>query len=71
MNAIDLHDKLDLITDKIENIERSGRFTEREIDSMIPSLKMEKELYEKHLNQYIYDINVNDAQILSKQLRNL
>jgi hypothetical protein len=67
MTAIDLNFKLDLIIDKIENVERSGKFTENEIDRTVPILYMEKELYLKHLNQILFDIEVNDPEILANQ----
>jgi hypothetical protein len=42
--------KIELLEEQIENIERSGFFTEMEIDRAVVSLRSELELYKMHLS---------------------
>jgi hypothetical protein len=42
--------KIELLEEQIENLERSGYFTESEIDRAVVSLRSELELYKKHLS---------------------
>lgn len=44
-----IQSKIDLIQEQIDNLERSGFFTEKEMDRATVSLKQEKEYFEKQL----------------------
>lgn len=44
-----IQSKIDLLQEQIENVERSGFFTEKEIDRAVYSLKDEKENLERQL----------------------
>lgn len=50
MTAELLTSKIELLQEQIENIERSGFFTENEIDRAVVSLKSELELHKMHLS---------------------
>ncbi|MEZ0182624.1 hypothetical protein AB9T89_10290 [Flavobacterium oncorhynchi] len=43
--------KIDLLQEQIDNLERSGFFTEKEMDNATFSLRQEKEAFEKQLNR--------------------
>ena len=50
MTADLLTSKIELLEEQIENIERSGFFTESEIDRAVVSLRSELEMYNMHLS---------------------
>ena len=50
MTADLLTSKIELLEEQIENIERSGFFTENEIDRAVVSLRSELEMYNMHLS---------------------
>lgn len=50
MTSENLQSKIDLLEDQIENLERSGFFTEAEIDRAVVSLRSELEMYNVHLS---------------------
>lgn len=50
MSNENLRSKIELIEDQIENLERSGYFTEKEMDRATYSLREEKQYYENQLN---------------------
>lgn len=50
MSNDNLRSKIELLEDQIENVERSGFFTEKEIDRATFSLRQEKQAFEKQLN---------------------
>ena len=45
-----INSKIELLQEQIDNLERSGFFTEKEMDRATVSLKQEKESFEKQLN---------------------
>lgn len=45
-----LTSKIELLQDQIDNLEKSGFFTEAEMDRACSSLRIEKAYYEYHLN---------------------
>jgi hypothetical protein len=58
-----LKSKIELLKEQIDNLEKSGFFTEKEMDKYSFLLRNEIEAYERQLG---YDeINVIDAQILT------
>jgi len=50
-----IHSKIELLEEQIENIERSGYFTESEIDKQIFPLREELESLKKQINLYGMD----------------
>lgn len=50
MTAELLTSKIELLEEQIENLERSGFFTESEIDRAVVSLRSELEMYKMHLS---------------------
>ena len=50
MTAELLTSKIELLEEQIENLERSGFFTESEIDRAVVSLRSELEIYKMHLS---------------------
>jgi hypothetical protein len=47
-----IHTKIELLEEQIENIERSGHFTEKEINRLSSPLREELESLKKQLNLY-------------------
>lgn len=47
-----LHSKIELLEEQIENIERSGHFTENEIDRLAAPMRTELENLKKQINLY-------------------
>jgi hypothetical protein len=47
-----LHSKIELLEEQIENIERSGRFTEKEIDKLVAPLREELASLKKQIPLY-------------------
>jgi len=45
-----INSKIELLQEQIDNLERSGFFTEKEMDRATVSLRQEKESFEKQLN---------------------
>jgi hypothetical protein len=58
-----LKSKIELLKEQIDNLEKSGFFTEKEMDKYSFLLRNEIEAYERQLSYD--DINVIDAQILT------
>lgn len=57
-----LHSKIELLEEQIENIERSGHFTESEIDKQTLPLREELESLKKQLSLYGMDqANYNEG----------
>lgn len=50
-----IHSKIELLEEQIENIERSGYFTEKEMDRLSAPLREELENLKKQLNLYGMD----------------
>ena len=64
MTADLLTSKIELLEEQIENIERSGFFTENEIDRAVVSLRSELEMYNMHLT-YCEAANEEDVKPLT------
>jgi hypothetical protein len=58
-----LKSKIELLKEQIDNLEKSGFFTEKEMDKYSFLLRNEIEAYESQLHRD--EINVVDAQILT------
>ena len=50
-----IHSKIELLEEQIENIERSGYFTEKEIDRLSAPLRSELAILKAHLPMYGMD----------------
>ena len=55
MECIDLQSKINLLDDQIENLERSGYFTEQDIDLNISAMKRLRDFYVKKAGFLIHD----------------
>lgn len=55
MECIDLQSKINLLDDQIENLERSGYFTDEEISSKTPAMKRLRQYYVKKAGFLIHD----------------
>jgi len=47
-----IHSKIELLEEQIENIERSGHFTEKEIDRLSAPMRSELAILKEHLPMY-------------------
>ncbi|MBC7847226.1 MAG: hypothetical protein H7Y10_12115 [Flavobacterium sp.] len=47
-----IHSKIELLEDQIENIERSGHFTEKEIDRLAAPMRSELAILKAHIPLY-------------------
>lgn len=63
MSNENLESKIELLQDQIENLERSGFFTEAEIDRAVLSLKIEMKIYEQHLATHEFSESLKNTSV--------